>query len=95
MVKHVVFFKLQDNSQKNKESVRDKIMNMKGKIEELKHIEVGINFSPEERAYDLVLISEFESKKDLKSYAVHPLHVKVIEFLKSINTVTKVVDYEF
>ncbi len=94
MVKHIVFFKLQDNSLKNKELVKEKIMSMKGKIEELKYIEVGINFSLEERAYDLALVSEFETKEDLKSYAVNPLHVKIIEFLKDLGITTKVVDYE-
>jgi len=95
MIKHIVFFKLQDNSQENKELVKEKILDLKDKIKEIKHFEVGINFSLEERAYDLALVSEFETKEDLKSYALHPLHVKVIEFLKSINTKTKVVDYEF
>jgi len=94
MVKHIVFFKLQDNSQENKELVKEKIMSMKGKIEELKYIEVGINFSLEERAYDLALVSEFETKEDLKSYAINPLHVKIIEFLKDLGITTKVVDYE-
>ncbi len=94
MVKHIVFFKLQDNSLKNKELVKEKIMSMKGKIEELKYIEVGINFSLEERAYDLALVSEFETKEDLKSYAINPLHVKIIEFLKDLGITTKVVDYE-
>lgn len=95
MIRHVVFFKLQDNSESNKELIKEKILSMKGKIDLLKHIEVGINFSAEQRAYDLVLISDFDSKEDLKSYAVHPIHVSVINFLKAANTQTKVVDYEF
>lgn len=95
MIKHIVFFKLQDNSLQNKEAVKARIMSMQGKIDYLKHLEVGINFSPEERAFDLALVSEFESKEDLVKYATNPLHVEIINFLKSINTVTKVVDYEF
>jgi len=95
MIKHIVFFKLEDNSDEHKKLVRDKIMSMKGKIDILKNIEVGINFSPEERAYDLSLISDFESCEDLSAYAIHPLHVEVIKYLKSKNTITKVVDYEY
>jgi tRNA G37 N-methylase Trm5 len=95
MVKHIVFLKLEDNSSEHKKFVQEKIMSMKGKIEVLKYIEVGINFSEEERAYDLALISDFESKEDLQSYAVNPLHVEVIKYLKSTNTITKVVDYEY
>ncbi len=68
---------------------------MKGKINEIKHIEVGINFADEDRAYDLSLISDFESKEGLQSYAVNPLHVEVIKYLKSKKTITKIVDYEY
>lgn len=95
MVKHIVFFKLEDNSETNKEAVKQRIIGMKGKIDVLKHIEVGVNFSPEERAFDLALVTDFETKEDLHAYAIHPLHVEVVTFLKSINTVTKVVDYVY
>jgi hypothetical protein len=95
MIKHIVFFKLEDNSEANKEAVKTRIMGMKGKIALLKHIEVGVNFSPEERAFDLALVTDFETKEDLQAYAIHPLHVEVVTFLKSINTVTKVVDYVY
>jgi GR25 family glycosyltransferase involved in LPS biosynthesis len=95
MVRHIVFLKLSDHSEKNKEFVKDKIMSMKGKIDYLRHLEVGVNFSPEDRAYDLALICEFDNKEDLKRYATDPIHVEVLQFLKSINTQTKVVDYQF
>ena len=95
MIKHIVFFKLEDNSEANKEAVKTRIMGMNGKIDLLKHIEVGVNFSPEERAFDLALVTDFETKEDLQAYAIHPLHVEVVTFLKSINTVTKVVDYVY
>jgi hypothetical protein len=95
MIKHIVFFKLEDNSIEHKRFVQKKIMSMQGNIAELKYIEVGINFTKEERAYDLSLLSDFESKEDLQSYAINPLHVEVINYLKSKNTITKVVDYEY
>lgn len=95
MIKHIVFLKLEDNSDEHKKIVQDKLMSMKGKIEVLKHIEVGINFSKEERAYDVALISDFETKKDLQSYAADPLHVEIINYLKSVDTISKVVDYEY
>jgi len=95
MIKHIVFLQLEDNSEENKQVFKDKIMSLKGKIDVLKYIEVGINFSKEERAYDLSLITDFETKEDLQAYAVNPIHVEVLKFLKSKNTVTKVVDYEY
>lgn len=95
MVKHIVFFKLPDNSEANKQAVRDRIMSMQGKLDFVKHLEVGINFSPEERAFDVALISDFETKEDLQMYATHPIHVEVVNFIKSLNAVSKVVDYEY
>lgn len=95
MVKHIVFFKLEDNSPANKQAIQERIMSMKGKIDCLQHLEVGNNFSPEERAFDLALVSDFKTKEDLNAYAIHPIHVEIVTFLKSINTVTKVVDYEY
>lgn len=95
MIRHIVFFKLQDSSEVNKQLVKDRIMSMQGKMDFVKHLEVGINFSTEERAFDLALISDFETKEDLSTYATHPIHVEVVNFIKSLNTVSKVVDYEF
>lgn len=95
MVKHIVFFKLPDNSDTNKQAVKDKIMSMQGKLDFVKHLEVGLNFSPEERAFDVALISDFETKEDLQTYATHPIHVDVVTFIKSLNAVSKVVDYEY
>ncbi len=95
MVKHVVFFKLVDNSEANKEDIKRRFMGMEGKIEGMQNLEVGINFSTEERAFDLVLFCDFENKEGLSFYATHPVHTTIVAYLKSINTVTKAVDYEF
>ncbi len=93
MVKHIVLFKLKNNSKEHCEFVRDMILSLKEKIEEIKEYEVGINFSKEQRAYDLALISSFEDEEALKRYAKHPLHLRVVEYLKSKESLTKVVDY--
>ena len=95
MVKHIVFFKLPDSAKAKQEALKERIMSLQGKIDVLLHIEVGINFSPEERAFDLALITEFKCKEDLHAYAVHPLHLEVVAFIKSLNAMSKVVDYEY
>ncbi|MCD8544338.1 MAG: Dabb family protein [Sulfurospirillum cavolei] len=95
MVRHIVFFKLPDNSEMNKQAMRDRIMSMQGKLDIVKHLEVGLNFSPEERAFDVALISDFETKEDLSTYATHPIHLEVVAFIKSLNALSKVVDYEY
>jgi len=63
-------------------------------VPRLQNIKAGINFSEEDRAMDMVLISHFENREDLDFYASHPEHLKVVEFIKTITEYTKVVDYE-
>ena len=94
MIRHVVFFKI-ENENIDKESLKSLILSLKDKIECIKYYQVGINFSKEERAYDLVLISDFKTKEDLSSYASHPEHLKVISEVKSKGITTKVVDFEY
>lgn len=93
MVRHIVFIKLEDKSAINE--AKERLLGMKKKIEYLKNIEVGINFSKEERAYDLALITDFDSKDDLEKYAVDEDHLEVLKFLKSKGVKSKVVDYEY
>jgi hypothetical protein len=73
-----------------------KIINeLQGKIPEIVFIEAGINISPRENAYDIVLTSDFKTEEDLKKYSIHPEHIKLVEFLKEIKLSSVVVDYEF
>lgn len=93
MIKHIVLFKLEDNSPKHCKYIRAMILDLKDRIDVIRDFEVGINFCNEERAYDMSLISSFDSTDDLEIYAKHPDHLEVISYLKSQNTLTKVVDY--
>ena len=47
-----------------------------------------------EASKDMVLYSEFQSMDDLKAYAGHPEHLKVVEFVKPLVCERHVVDYE-
>ena len=67
--------------------------NLMGAVPSLKSIDVGMNFAEEERAMDLSIITAFESKEDLDAYAVHPEHLKVVDFIKTVVEYSKVVDY--
>ncbi len=95
MIVHIVFFKLKEqNKDANLRRLQSAIEGMKGKVEVLRDLEVGIDFNGSERACDLSLYSTFDSKTDLKTYATHPEHLKVIEIVKEVSEYTKVVDYE-
>jgi len=94
MVVHIVMFKFKDeNKESNIKETKLKLEALVDKINELKSIEVGVNFTDSDRAFDLSLYSTFDSKEDLKAYAIHPAHLEVVEFIKSVTSESKVVDY--
>ena len=94
MITHIVLFKLKDNSIESIEKARDILMDMEGKIPGLKDIEVGIDITHSDRSYNLALITKFESITDLEAYQVHPVHVKVAEYIVSVRASTVTVDFE-
>lgn len=63
-------------------------------IDEVKFIEVGLNFNEKPNAFDLVLSSTFETETDLEIYRLHPEHKKLMVFLKTVTKESAVVDYE-
>ncbi len=94
MIVHIVMFKFQEqNKEENIKIVEEKLNALVQSIDELKSMEVGINFTESERAFDLSLYSTFENKEDLQAYAVHSEHLKVVELIKSVTLESKVVDY--
>ena len=95
MVVHIVTFKFKkENKKANMIQAKQMLENLMGAVPSLRSIDVGMNFSKEERAMDLSIITVFESQKGLESYAIHPEHIKVVDFIKTVVEYSKVVDYE-
>mgnify|MGYP001374787433 CR=1 FL=1 len=95
MVKHIVMFKL---FEKNSDNINKAILaleGMRGKIDVLKNLEVGVDYKNSECSYDIVLTTEFTNKEGLEIYATHPLHIPVKKLLFSLCSHTTVVDYEY
>jgi hypothetical protein len=57
-------------------------------------LEAGVNFSTREVAWDLALISDFNSREDLLIYRDHPVHVEFVNYLKAFKHEVCVVDYD-
>jgi hypothetical protein len=100
MIRHLVMFKLRDyNTPEEKmkaiERVRAELMLLKKKIPVILEFEVGINFTIDDAAYDLVINSSFSSKEDLKAYQVHPDHQVFILFNKNYSIKKVLLDYEY
>ncbi len=96
MVKHIVMWKIKETNGLTKEQTAQQIKEaLEGKIEGLRHLEVGIDFLQSDASYDVVLYSELEDKAALEYYQAHPLHVKVAtEIVKPAATSRVVSDYE-
>ncbi len=99
MINHVVLFKLKPYPILEKKAILSEIKalleGLKGKIEELVFIEVGVNHEPESNNYDLALISHFRSIDDLERYRVHPAHVEVAKRMGEVTEARTAVDFEF
>ena len=99
MINHIVLYKLKDYSIDQKPLIiaemKSLLEGLKGKIDELKYIEVGINNVLETKSYDLALVSHFNSIEDLDKYRVHPIHKKIIARFAEFNLERAAVDFEF
>ena len=100
MINHVVLFKLKNydsESQKQIEisKIEEALLGLSGKIEELKYIEVGVNYDLAAKSFDICLITHFESLDQLDSYRIHPEHLKVAELIGQHAVERAAVDYEF
>ncbi|MEI7815927.1 MAG: Dabb family protein [Desulfuromonadales bacterium] len=95
MITHIVLFKLADPTTENLTATRNKLLSMDGKIDLLRHLEVGIDVIRSERSYDIALTTRFDSLEDLQAYQIHPYHAgEVVSHMKSVCSSIVAVDYE-
>ena len=94
MITHIVLFKLKDESAESIEKAKNTLMDMDGKIPELKDIEVGIDITHSDRSYNLALITKFDSLESLEAYQINPLHVGVSKYMVSVSASIVAVDFE-
>ena len=94
MVKHIVMFDFKDeNKEENLLKAKEMLEALIETVPSLKSMEVGLNFSKEERAMDLSIITVFDDKEGLELYANHPEHLEVVAFIKTVVSQSKVSDY--
>lgn len=95
MIKHIVFFKIADSTSTTKTIEELKLMleDLPTHIPQIIDYEVGKNISTSANAYDLALDSTFANEAELNVYRVHSRHTEVVDFIKSNQIETAVVDY--
>lgn len=94
MITHIVLFKLKDRSARSFEKARDVLLGMRGKVPQLRYLEVGTDILHSGRSFDIALITRFDSLEDLQAYQEHPVHLKVAEYMTAAREAAVSVDYE-
>ena len=95
MIKHIVMWKFKDGvDEADRLEMKRQLEALKGVVPGLVDIEIGLDLSKKEASMDMVLYSEFQTLEDLAAYAVHPEHLKVVDFVKPLVCGRAVVDYE-
>ena len=98
MIRHIVMFKLkktqnEDSLEGIKNEIKLRLESLPGKIDVIRTMEVGINVVTSDRAFDLALISSFDSLDDLETYRVHPAHQEVVSYIGGVKDQSAAVDF--
>ena len=98
MISHTAMWRFkEENKEENMNTVAERLMALykSGKIDGLRKMEIGKDVSHTDMSYDMVLLTEFDSMEALAAYKIHPDHVAISQFVKTIRTARAVVDFEF
>ena len=96
MVRHIVMFSLKDKSPEKLEEAKRVLLSMKDNVPMLKNIEVGVDFLHSSRSFDLVLITDFSTRKDSFDYQEDEYHKTVVKAYMHAHVEKSVaIDYEY
>ena len=98
MLTHIVMWKLRDPLSPPEKSaalkeIKRRLEALVGQIPEIGKFEIGIDISRTSASYDIVLYSTFASPAALDAYRRHPAHVAVADFIATVVSDRKVIDY--
>ena len=99
MINHTVVWKFKDEAlgnskETNMNILKEKLLDLKGKISEIIEISVGINSVETPSSYDFILNVLFKNKEDLQAYIVNEDHKKVGLFVREVIESRVSIDYE-
>jgi antibiotic biosynthesis monooxygenase (ABM) superfamily enzyme len=94
LLTHVVFFRLKPECKDKAKHLVAKILDMKGKIPELREIQAGVDVVQSARSYDVGLIAQLDDLASMQSYQVHPVHQELLKFVGQVVESSVAVDFE-
>ena len=94
MLKHIVCFKLKDNSPAMCEKTAEVLKSMDGKVNLLHSIEVGIDTLHSQRSYDIILQVVLDDMDALAKYQKDEYHCSVVKtYMHSVIETSVAIDY--
>lgn len=95
MLTHIVIWKYRDDIEPE---VRAEHVRLLGRlasvIEEVESLAVGSDILKLPRSFDTGLVAQFRNRAALDAYTIHPEHIKVVAFGKTISEQVASVDFE-
>lgn len=82
-----------NTKEENIKILDERLFAIKKKVAGCLKVEVGTNFTNDNDASDVVLYSEFDSKESLNEYQIHPDHIALKEWLSTVRSEKRAVDY--
>lgn len=95
MLRHIVCFKLKDNTPVNCAKARDVLLSMRGRVPQIRDIEVGVDLLHSPRSFDLILQVTLDDQTALDAYQADSFHVEVVKkHMHAVAAASVAVDYE-
>lgn len=94
MIKHIVCFKLKDNSEKECKKAAEVLSSMKGNVDLIRSMEVGVDFLHSQRSYDVILQVVLDDEKSLEDYQKDEYHCSVVKkHMHAVSETSVAIDY--
>jgi len=95
MLTHIVVWRYRaDTSQATREDHVSRLRSLSSVVPGIQSFSVGPDTLHSPKSYDTGLVAVFDNRSVLDAYTVHPDHVKVVEFGRSIADLMAKVDFE-
>ena len=99
MIRHIVTWKLatEDPAQKAADAagIKAGLEALVGIIDGLSHLEVGVDVGLLPKNWDVVMVAEYDDNAALEGYQIHPDHITVSEWIKTVVSDRVCVDYDW
>jgi hypothetical protein len=96
-LRHVVSWKLTATdpaaNREHRDTITAALESLPPLIPEIRSFTVGSNVVESDRAFDLVLIADYDDEAALAAYTVHPEHQRVVGIVSPLVAARSVVDF--